>query len=1358
LLDNTDEYKAWPFSGPCLILLDPVRQQLAVEVACPALAGALPAQLGTGKNGLRASSKANTGMHQNNQRAHIRHPVSMAAELLLEGEGRLHCRIADFCLGGVLVRFADQDPSGSGRHPLSVGQSVALTLVVDGSRGQRELRLPARAARTLEGGVGLQFVDPDPTDLLALQNHVRAQRESTEAPAAGTASSRVDPGSVLAPVRDELRSALEGCLEAFFPRVRDALTESADQEVTNEQQHPWFAAINALANSGETVNRQFLQAVSGPMDSLFAGATPDQAMDFSLEEHQENRLSLVDKEMFEDWLTLKVMASRAEGNFHEQLLPLQLRFDDLLNTSLTARQNPLHPAVICSAFGQAIKPLGLSKPVERRILEVFDDAVVTELGVIYERINNTLARAGVLPDLDVARYLSEHYSVHTGAQDEPEAANNGEEPDAGAGAREAREPGDPARDAPGGRDPDPVPADSVVGGGQATRSSPATEFADQQARANQAYETVRRIMEHARGATAVTAQAASEETANQVAPSEVVSDALARLQRDAGPETENMPLQERVHQAVAGEMNDAEAQPLLDDEVAQATDIIHHLFEGIAESDALSDRVRSAVKRLKVPFLRLLLQDEAVLQQDEHPARQMLNRIAQLGVRGNARLQDHEDAIDRNVDRVVQDFSGDISVFSDTLEKLDELCDTQAKSQQRNLQRITEAYDGQHKVVEARREVDRALERRIGGAPVPQAVLTLIEAGWRQLLLQTLLREGQDSDAWHEYLGVLDRMNTAAENMPDQEQLSRLLASIKEGLARVDESQLQNKDLVAELRRLLSVKIRQRDGAPPMAEMPKGMLETPQAPAEEELDERQRRWRARALRYQQGDWFRFHGASDEHQHVCLAWVAPDQRLFVLVNHEGMKIQELSLDDFAEHLRTLWLEPIDSLDAPAVDRGLEAMVQRLYNQMAHQATHDELTGLRNRRELERRVRERLEAGVEDASLVQLDVDQFKVINNTAGPDAGDQVLQALAEMIEEAFPEALTARLGGNEFALWLEDVRPDAAERVVENFKDRIEQQRFSPGGPVQALTLSCGLVDRQGAVATVGSLMQAADAACQSAKEEGGNRVHRYQADDETMASRGDVMEQAARLTEALDEDKLQLRCQRIEPTEKGDHRPAYEVLIALRGDGGELVSPVELVQAAERYNRIHAVDRWVITHVLRWMHERPGLVRDLDHISINLSGHSLNDPGLTEFLFEQFRLYPVPRDRVCFEVTETTAITNLEDAADFIEALQDLGCRFSLDDFGSGLSSYGYLKHLPVDYIKIDGSFIRDIAEDEADKALVRSINEMGHLMSKRTIAECVETDAIRECLRDLGVDYVQGFGVEHPRMLDALNDDGS
>lgn len=1292
-----------------------------------------------------------------NKRAHIRHAVDMNGKLAGEGFHDQTCRIADFCLGGMLVLFDGREA----RPPshLERGSPVAVTVQVDGTRGRRDITLPARVARTLDEGLGLSFDQPNPSDLLALQNQVRAMVDGGRE--ARQRRPRVAPEPVLDSIRGLVHEHLEERLGGFFPLVREQLAAEADKALTNEEQHLWFEAGKVLAERAERLTRDFLRVSTRPLEALVAGAGAAAARGRTSQAGEDafagsgGKLSLVDKELFEDWLTLKVMASRAEGHMHEQLLPLQLRFDELLGISLSARRNPLHPAVFCSAFGEALKPLGLKKKTDRVVLAIFEAEVVSQLEALYRDVNAAMAEAGVLPDLDIGRYLSEHYPGSSSGKEETPEETTPEKsaPEANDSGQVPAEPG-PSRTAPAASGPaNRATVESATAVMEAAPQNAAGLFAQQQQIANQAYGAVSRILSSRNLSRVRSRQADDRASAPDapVAPAEVVSRALERLQQD-GTADAATPLPERVSQAVG---EGGESPMALDSEVEAASEVIHHLFEGIAGNPALSESVRHAIKRLEVPFLRLLLMDEAFLQEDAHPARQVLNRIAHLGVRGSARLADHEQAINRHVEDVVHNFSNNINVFDDTLKNLDELVNEQKRLYQRNLKRVTESCEGRQKVVEARREVNRALEQRIGGRQVPRALLALVDAGWRELLVQTLLREGPDSDAWGKYLGVLDDMQVYATSVPDQTALSDLLSLIKQGLARVDETQTQNPALVAELRRLLSVKVRESEGPPPLAEVPAGMVDASDPVDVGDTDEQVRRWHRRAQRHEPGDWFDLGSDEDNVQQVRLAWTDTDRQLFVFVNHQGMKIQEFSLEEFATHLRDGRLTPIDSLDAPAVDRGLEVMVQRVYSQMAHQATHDELTGLLNRREFERRVRQRLASGeerVDNASLAHLDLDQFKVINNTAGPEAGDTLLRELGQLLHEAFPGLLTARLGGDEFAVWLEGIGPDAAVRAVELFKDRVESQRFSLGGQAQAVTFSGGLAQRQGPEDTAGNLMQAADSACQGAKESGRNRLHRYQPDDEQMAKRDDTMIWAARLTEALDRDQLQLRCQRIEPM-NGDGPPAYEVLISVQGENGELIPPAEFVQAAERYNRMHAVDRWVITNVLRWMHAHPDVVNQVDHMSINLSGHSLNDPTLTEFLFEQFQRYPVPRGRVCFEVTETTAITSLEDAADFIQALQDMGCRFSLDDFGSGLASYRYLKHLPVNYIKIDGSFILDVNDDPADLALVRSINEMGHLMGKQTIAECVEDDAVRASLAEIGVDFVQGFGVERPRMLNTL-----
>jgi diguanylate cyclase (GGDEF)-like protein len=1294
-----------------------------------------------------------------NQRAHIRRSVDMFGTLTGEDFQDCQCRVADFCLGGVLLRIPDSTAM-VGR--LRSGEQVALRVRVQGARGERDITLPARVARVEADGVGLSFDQPNPSDLLALQNHVRAATDGQSAQRQ-TQRPAIDHQALLKRIVPLLNDELTDGIARLLPAARDALTAEAEKCFSNEDQHPWFAAEKTLQSQAENLAATFIGKARQPVEQLFlTGKLAEQESGSA--GGGNSRLSLVDKDLFEDWLTLKVMASRAEGQFHEQLLPMQLRLDELLGISLSARSNPLHPVVICSAFGEALKALGFNQRIEKLLLGLFEREIVSGLKTLYDKVNDAMAAAGLLPDLDVGRYLSEHYGQTGAGESEKPSSAAGPEPEPGPEVQpqDRSAPAAPARPA-GGASAGHTERRAAVtaedmqgrpGAGQADAAvapppTSASRFAEQQRIANQAYSAVRRILSSRREAAAASRNVPTLDA--PLAPQEVVSEALERLQRTDVKDDE-APLPERVQAAV----NDsAGSESALDTEVEAATEVIHHLFEGIASNPALSERVKSAIHRLEVPFLRLLLQDEAFLSEDSHPARQMLNRIAHLGVRGHARQNDVEQAIDQYVENVLESFDNNINVFDETLENLDKLAGEQQKHYKRNLKRVTEAYEGRQKVIQARREVNEALERRIGGRQVPRALLALIDAGWRELLVQTLLRGGRDSREWHEYLGVLDRMQESSSRMPAQEELSGLLASIKQGLGHVDQTQTQNPALVGELRRLLSVKVRHDEGPPPMSEVPAGVLnEGEESTNETGLSETERRWRRRARRFEVGDWFELSDDEGEGQQIRLAWTNTEGTLFVFVNHQGMKIQEFSLADFATGLEQRTIVPIDNLDAPAVDRGLENMVQRVYNQMAHQATHDELTGLFNRREFERRLKQRLmSSDAVQATLVHLDIDQFKVVNNLGGPEAGDLMLQQLGQLIREVLPGSLIARLGGDEFAIWLEGIGEDACVRAVESLRDRIESHRFDLGGHNHAISVCFGLAHRQGDGDTPGNLMQAADKACQKAKESGRNRLQRYQPDDADMARREDVMVWASRLTEALDENRLQLRCQRIEPTEPTGAPPAYEVLIAMQDDQGKQVSPAEFVQAAERYNRMHAVDRWVIANVLQWMHAHAEAVRHIDHISINLSGHSLNDPTLMEFLFEQFHRYPVPRTRVCFEVTETTAITNLEDAADFIEAMKDMGCRFSLDDFGSGLASYGYLKHLPVNYIKIDGSFIKDAADDPADLALVRSINEMGHLMGKQTIAEYVENDAIRESMRSIGVDFVQGFGIEAPRPLSEL-----
>ncbi|MBQ0755359.1 MAG: DUF1631 family protein [Gammaproteobacteria bacterium] len=1315
-----------------------------------------------------------------NQRAHIRHQVDMPATVSFDHGVISNCQIQDFCLGGMMLLI----PSGNDvtASAFSLDQVLRVTLSVRGLRGPREVGLVAKVRRIEGELIGVSFESPDSTVLLAIQNHVRELTDSDSSSANSRKSGReykLTPQQMQKAtdlLAASLRRFVISRLADFLPSAREALMSAADAAHTNQGQLPFFEAEKTLTSQADVLSRNFVAKACKRLYDLSQGVKENDD-----DSQSSGRLSLVDQEIFEDWLTLKVMATRAEGVFHDELLHLQLRMDQLYGIALSARKNPLHPVVICTAFGEALRLLPLKQKTDRIILAVFERTVVEQLGALYIEVNKSLVEQGILPDLDVGRYISENYAAKVAPHADQAVANKKAsetiaEPQKSSAAAAPQsdgrtlEPGaagaatsssaghastvsGTAAPATGAAEPvnkrDATSA-SIAARRSATDSSARLserQFALQQHIARHAYETVRKLLsEHS--LNEARERRGEVSSSMPVADDVRVDESLASLQRSTDiREKAELPLMERVATAV-NDGGDESAQ--VDSDVHAAIDVIHHLFEGVVSNPALTEKVRAAIKRLEVPFLRLLLVDDEFLTEESHPARQMLNRMAHLGVRGSANLAAHEQEIEQEVDLILGGFDRDINVFTESLGKLDKMASRQQSIYVRNIKRVTESCEGKQKLQGARREVSRALERRIGGKRVPKAVLSLVDAGWRQLLTQALLRRGRESQEWHRYLGVIDQMLKAADEVPTQESLSLLLSTIKDGLGKVDHTQMQNARLISELRDLLSAKARAKS-EPEMVDVPMGVVGGEAETAVLGADELGGRWIKRAQRHVVGDWFSYFDAGQDAL-VRLAWVDSDGSTFVFVNHQGMKIVELRVDVFAERLSRGEIRPIDNLDAPAVDRGLENMVQRVYDQMAHHATHDELTGLFNRREFERRLKQRLLSHEHSATLFHIDIDQFKVVNTYGGPDAGDEMIRQVARLVEAAFPGALIARLSGDEFAVWIENMPPEAAKKLADTFARDIGAQRFICADKPFTITVSIGIAYRDSSTDGA-SLLKGASSACLSAKESGRNRVQAYAQEDESMVKQDDVMAWVARLNDAIDNNRLLLRCQRIEATTQEEQLPSYEVLISIKTPEGELLAPSEFLHAAERYNRMHALDRWVVSNVLRWMHENPAVVDGLDHLSINLSGHSLNDEGLLEFLFDHFQRYPVPRERICFEVTETAAIANLEDAADFIYELQGLGCRFSLDDFGSGLASYGHLKNLPVDYIKIDGSFIKDVADDPAGLALVRSINEMGHLMGKRTIAEYVENDRIRECMRSIGVDYVQGYGVEKPRTLESL-----
>lgn len=433
---------------------------------------------------------------------------------------------------------------------------------------------------------------------------------------------------------------------------------------------------------------------------------------------------------------------------------------------------------------------------------------------------------------------------------------------------------------------------------------------------------------------------------------------------------------------------------------------------------------------------------------------------------------------------------------------------------------------------------------------------------------------------------------------------------------------------------------------------------------------------------------------------------------------------------------------------------------LTRQLSWQASHDPLTHLANRRKFDQTLRNTLQRAKKESQnhvLCFLDLDQFKVINDTCGHAAGDELLCQVSKLLQQSIRVTDTvARLGGDEFAILLSQCSLARATIIAENLRQVIQNFRFSWTHKTFSIGVSIGLVTFNQDSTKLDDIVGAADAACYAAKAKGRNRIQVYQHDDETLLQQRGEQQWSVQIKQALEDNRFCLYAQTIVPTIEtpGEKTSTCEILLRMINKQNQIIPAGTFITAAERYSLISEIDRWVISNFLNdyYPQLQTGSEQTVQpaQYMINLSGASVSDQAFLHFLQQQLEQHPGSAQQICFEITETTAISNLSQATHFIQELKQLGCKFALDDFGTGMSSFAYLKTLPVDYLKIDGHFIEDVVDDPATSAIVESINHIGHVMGMETIAEFVSSDAIREKLQDIGIDYIQGFKISKPQEL--------
>jgi diguanylate cyclase (GGDEF)-like protein len=1221
---------------------------------------------------------------------------------------------------------------------------------------------------------------------------------------------------LIASIRSVVAKVLPEMNSAFFSYMDDELLRLARDAKSNAVQSEFFAAMSNLEKAkkevGQSFNNEVLDQLDRPRElEVLLAERKAAELERKTSQASKTKLSLVDTDDFEDWLAIANIISRSERVYEKYLQDIRRRLGMLMDSWAHKDANPLGTTTFCHAFDHAIRRVELSKDIRQKVYVGFESKAIPLFRKLYVAVTKLLDDSQLFPDVDedfitpTVPLVSETKPVAkpTPPVDVPEVSAEPEpvaEPkpaaEAGPGSEKNSKPAPPReQDRPDFEaNPNPSPADiraelqdlraelrqqrshvpsyqedplgrQLPGGGMRQRP------ADRRVRGREEspralgdiYSTVRNLL-------AKPEQGLEGEEPHQDYLEADELQQLLRSIRPSGNGQQRLNVREQVRQQVAADSGRRLAPAAL-----ESLDVVENLVDTIEQDVLLSGSAKGWIRQLELTLGKVAA-DQNDLLDDENPHRALdvINQLARLGGSESGSMRREVDQI---VEQINSNYDGDPEVFDAALSQLEPLVARQSRAFTGNIQRTVKASEGQQTLLSAQRAVVGELDQRLVGRQVPEVLMKLLMPGWRNLMVNTHLRQGQDSSDWQRQVRTLDQvvqhLDGSADPASGADYIAPedLLAEIEQGLDSISFEPGLRAPLIKNLRELIV----DRRGLEQMPMMAVNEATVASSLGFGEVGEREarrqqivqtqapnRNWQQcleRARRLHIGEWLDFKEEKEDNRIAIVAWANTEHSAYVFVNRRGVKTLDLMVEELANKLLDGSASILEEADIPLSDRASHQMLQNMHNQLTHQASHDEVTGLVNRKEFERALTRALELAKRDKTnhlVAYFDLDQFKVINNAVGHEAGDKLLNEIAVVLTTALSGyvCVLSRLGGDEYGLLVENCEKDKALELVKVLCKVIKDYSFNAADTVFRLTASCGVMFVDEEVTSVQSILQCADAACFAAKDAGRDRVHVYQADDSAMEHRRDVMDFVSQIDKALEEDRFILNCQLITPIDPdGDDHDHYEILLTVLDEDNNPMPPQDFIVAAETYNRMGAIDRWVIKNSFDFIAKNILHFTDLGAFSINISGNSLTEEDFMEFVLEQFRRTRVPTSKICFEITETSAVGSLDDAIEFIEKLQIIGVQFSLDDFGTGLSSYSYLRSLPVDYLKIDGIFVKDLQTNPNDYAVVKSINEIGHFMGKKTIAEYVENDEVLAILREIGVDFAQGFGVGKKKPITEL-----
>lgn len=1302
------------------------------------------------------------------KRRFARQPTLLTARTRFGDGAAIPSEIRDYCQNGLYVAFLGEGTPDAALSSL-VGTPVQVELVVVDSAAYG---CSGRVAHVSPGGVGV-FVDVMPEGaLLALRKASAGLSEPVSAQGGRDLSPR-QAQALQQECTSQFRSFLNAVMKDFFQQAVERLGEAGQDEPSFLERSRYDYGVQELVQRRSRIEDDFYNAIrdriqdAGPIAETSGRAA------------EVDRLALIEEAEFEDWLSLSAVIRQVEAGIAPELGVFEQRYSQLVGMPMDRKSNPFGPEAIGRTFQIAIQGLDFSNPMRAVLYKTLGQAISGHAAALYEQLNKTLVSLQPAVELKSAR------NKQNAPASRPPAALEGQTDKDDRAQRDLAEIAETLnalyKQNQTGITQPPESADYsldriLAGLNQTQRRTAhaadtlaAQAFHHDVAPSRQAFavrpevlQVVNRLQQTARqlagheGLTPPPAEAhGGMETALPEASLRALLSALDGLPMASQSASGTASLADLIDARFALTAGDGSRLAMNHRQILNTTS---DLFARARADVAPSSDVESLVRRLERPLLKLALQDTNFPNLPDHPARQVLNLIEQYAVAADDKGKFFDAKLQRFlyllVDRVCSRADDDPGIFETVRDSLEKVLLPILQIRRTRVARMQEACEGKERIRSARARVNAALEQRLAGREVPSMLLRLLDAGWRQYLVLLEMRQGTQGDEWSAGLAVLDKLFEwlvpASKGAPRRtESAQALLGEVERALITVN---VDGKLLAAFMDELAASLI--DDATRPargstMVRVPPGRLASPEreaVPAHRQLADRLR----------VGDWWDF-SVDGGRVPMQLIWVSHPPANCTFANRSATNKSDLTLTELARQMQRGITRPGKDLDIPLIERSEQSLFDDTYQSVIRQATHDQVTGMLNRKGfLQHLSRLAMPEQADRTHAVGIiEFDQFRMIVNTCGEEAAEELTRTLAGEVQAHIgPDALLAAFRDDTLAIMLPNCNRLEGCSAVDTLLDRMKDYHFQHDQHSYSIGFNIGLTEFAPDQFSAAEAIRRADSACITAKSLGRNRMQVYDQASPQLQSQESLMDWAGRIDSFLKGSGLHLRCQQVMPLGGGHARlPYYEILLGIEGEGGVEILPGHFIPAVERLQRAHEVDIWVMRKVFEWIVANQSDFASVGGFAINLSATSLSNPEVMRYLQEVLPVSDFPTDKIIFEITESAAIESYGAAQDFIREIRRYGCKFSLDDFGSGFTSYAHLKNLRTDTLKIDGSFVKDMLQNSGDLAMVKSMNDIGHSLGLLTVAEYVESETTLEALREIGVDYVQGYAIHKPCRIDDI-----